>query len=131
MKSQRLRVGILTVSLRKLVQLGVLLALPIGCAVASAANKRKQTQCDKPPALVSKSQLSKEDQERVKARKVRMQGSVAIAIGAEGDVVDARVVQARSDEAGKLLIKLVKSMKFTARSGCGIFRTVVNFDLGN
>lgn len=54
---------------------------------------------------------------------------MAIVISEEGDVADARVVRATSDEAGRLLIDVAKGMKFTPRPGCGTFKTVLNFNL--
>jgi TonB family protein len=91
------------------------------------AAKRDQSPCGKPPDLVSKTPLPKEEQER--AKRIRAQGVIAIAISEDGNVVDAKVVRASSTEAGKLLIDVVKGMKFKPRPGCGPFKTVVNFSL--
>ena len=98
-------------------------------AKPAVAAKRRQSPCGKPPDLVSKTPLPKE--ERAKAKKIRVHGSVAIEISEVGDVVEARVVRASSDEAGRLLIDLVKGMKFKPRPGCGPFKTTVNFNLSD
>lgn len=91
------------------------------------AAKRDQSPCGKHPDLVSRAPLPKEQEAR--AKKIRAQGTVAIAISEEGDVVDAKVVLASSDEAGKILIDRVKGMKFKPRPGCGPIKLSVNFSL--
>ena|SRR5438128_9819460 len=98
-------------------------------AKAAVAAKRRQSPCGKPPDLVSKTPFPKE--ERDKAKKIRVHGAVAIEISEDGDVVEARVVRASSDEAGRLLIDLAKGMKFKPRPGCGPFKTIVNFNLSD
>jgi hypothetical protein len=106
----------------------LLLGLGVGLtAEVAKAAKRQQSPCSKPPELVSKRALPKEEQE--KARKIRPQGPIAIVVSEDGDVVDARVVHATSDEAGRLLIDLAKGMKSKPRPGCGPFKTIVNFNL--
>lgn len=107
----------------------LLLGLAAGLvAGAVGAAKRPESPCSKPPALVSKQPLPKEERER--AKKIRAQGSVAIVISEDGDVVDAKAVRPSSDEAGRVLTDLAKSMKFKARPGCGQFKTTMNFNLG-
>ena len=86
-----------------------------------------ETWCSKPPDLVSKRPLSKEEQER--ANKIRAQGYVAIVISEDGDVVEAKATRASSNEAGKILVHLVQGFKFKSRPGCGPFKTIVNFSL--
>jgi outer membrane biosynthesis protein TonB len=93
----------------------------------ATAAKRDQSPCGKPPDLVSKAPLPKEEQAR--ARKIRAQGTVAIVVSEGGDVADAKVVVASSEEAGKILIDLVRGMKFKPRPGCGAFKTSMNFSL--
>jgi hypothetical protein len=83
--------------------------------------------CSKPPDLVSKRPLPKEEQER--ARKIRAQGSIAIVISEDGDVVEAKAIRANSNEAGKILIDMVEGFKFKSRPGCGPFKTDFNFSL--
>jgi hypothetical protein len=77
--------------------------------------------------LVSKRPLPKEEQER--ARKIRAQGSIAIVISEDGDVVEAKAIRANSNEAGKILIDMVEGFKFKSRPGCGPFKTDFNFSL--
>ena len=91
------------------------------------AAKRKLSPCGKPPEMVSHAPPSKEDQE--KAKRIRAQGTIAIEIAEDGNVVDAKVVHASSDEAGRLLVEAAKGMKFKSRPGCGPFKTTVNFNL--
>jgi len=93
----------------------------------AAAAKHNESPCGTPPALVSKAPLPKEEQER--AKEIRAQGTIAIEISEEGDVIGGHVVRASSNEAGKILIDLVKGMKFKSRPGCGTFKTTVNFSL--
>jgi hypothetical protein len=87
--------------------------------------KPKNSDCTKPPALVEKGRLSKEDQK--KAKQVRMVGTVAAEIAEDGTVQTATVVRSTSEEAGELLVHLAKSMRFAARPGCGIYKTQFNF----
>jgi hypothetical protein len=96
--------------------------------LATPPKQKKPPQpCSKPPDLVSKRPLSKEEQDR--ASKIRVQGSVAIVISEDGDVVEAKATRASSNEAGKILVHLVQGFKFKSRPGCGPFKTVVNFSL--
>ena len=44
-------------------------------------------------------------------------------------MIDAQVMGASSNEAGRILIDTVKGMKFKPRLGCGSFKTTVNFSL--
>ena len=104
--------------------LALTLSLPTG--VANAA-KREQSACGKPPQLISRRPLPKEEQEQ--AKKTRAQGVVQIVISEDGDVTDARVVQASTKEAIKLLGDWARGLKFKARPGCGSFKTMVNFTL--
>jgi hypothetical protein len=115
---------------QKLVLTCLLLTLGFNLTASlTRAAKRAKSPCSKPPEMVSKQPLSKEEQER--AKNLRPQGSIAFVISEEGDVIEAKVVRANSDEAGKILIDLVKGMKFKPRSGCGQFRSVVNFNLSD
>lgn len=113
---------------RAFILMCLLLAQVSGLAARPKAAKRKEAPCSKPPELVSKKPLPKEEQE-AKKKGVRLQGSVAIEISEAGDVVRARVVRPSSDETAHLLVDLAKGMKFKPRSGCGPFETTVNFNL--
>jgi len=105
----------------------LLLGTTLTGIVSATAKKKDASPCAKPPDLVAKGVLPKEQEER--AQKIRAQGSIAIVISEDGEVVGAKVVNASSSEAGKLLMERAKGMKFKARTGCGPFKTVVNFTL--
>ena len=93
---------------------------------ALAGDKKKDSPCGKPPEI-SSSQPTKEELD--KARKLRAQGLVNISISEDGDVVEAKVIQASSEEAADLLLTRAKAMKFKPRPGCGTFKTIVNYTL--
>ena len=73
---------------------------------AIAGDRHKKSPCDK-LEMASAPQWSKEDQAKV--RKVRAQGFVKIAVNEEGDVVDAKVATASSQEAVDLLLAFARS----------------------
>jgi hypothetical protein len=100
---------------------------PVEAAKGSKHNKAETSACSKPPDLVSKGTLSKEDQE--KAKNVRMVGTVAVTINQDGKVTDVRVVRAPSKDSAELLSHLVSTFKFKPRPGCGDFKTQMNFGL--
>jgi hypothetical protein len=115
-------------SLQRVLQPLLLLALVSASAMPLAAGgEKKDSPCRKPPEVASGGKPTKEEQK--KARQLRAQGSVAISISEEGDVVDAEVVRASSQEAGDFLLTWAKAMKFKARPGCGSFKTTVNYTL--
>jgi hypothetical protein len=94
---------------------------------APGGAKGRQSPCSKPPELVSRQPLPKDDQD--KAKKIRAQGNIAVVISEDGKVSDAKGVHASSDEAGRLLVELAKGMKFKPRPGCGPYKTTVTFNL--
>jgi TonB family protein len=96
---------------------------------AIGGDKHAASPCDKPREIASPPQLSKE--EREKARKIRAQGMVKISISEDGDVIDAKVVQASSDEAVDLLLAFARSAKFKPWVGCGITHATINYTLAN
>ena len=98
-------------------------------APAIAGDKHKGPTCDKPREIASRPQLSKADE--AKARKIRAQGYVNISISEEGDVIDAKVVQASSPEAVDLLLTFARTAKFKPRPGCGITHGAINYTLAN
>ncbi len=107
----------------------LLLGLVTGFTYQAVGAENKQpSSCGTPPEFVSRHPLPKAEQEKVK--KLKPQGSVTIVISAGGEVVDAKVAQATSDEAGRLMIDLAKGMIFKPRPTCGPVKTVVNFDQG-
>jgi TonB family protein len=56
---------------------------------------------------------------------------VNISISEDGDVIDAKVVQASSDEAVDLLLAFARSAKFKPRAGCGITHAAINYTLAH
>lgn len=124
--------GILFAILRLLVRFlfGTLLLLPIlTAAPAIAGTKHKDSPCNKLREIASRPQLSREDQ--AKAHKIRAQGYVNISISEEGEVVDAKVIQASSPEAVDLLLTFAKTAKFKPQPGCGITHGAINYTLAN
>jgi TonB family protein len=107
----------------------VLLLASLTSPSAKAGGKHKDSPCDKPREVASPPQLSKEAQ--VKARKIRAQGYVAIVISEDGDVTDAKVIQASSPEAVDLLLEFARSAKFKPRTGCGPTQSAINYTLAN
>jgi len=109
----------------------------VGCCLFSVAallaggsayaGKRKESPCSKPPKVISRPPLPKEEQER--AKRIRAQGSIEMEIGEDGNVAEAKVVNASSKDAAEILLDMVKGMKFEPRSGCGPFKTTLNFTL--
>ena len=107
----------------------LVLAAAFVSAAAIEGDKHTASPCDKTRELTSAPQLSKEEQ--AKARKIRAQGMVNISISEDGDVIEAKVVQASSREAVDLLLAFARSAKFKPRTGCGTTHTAVNFTLAN
>jgi TonB family protein len=111
------------------------LALPLALLTTSilpyaiGGDKHAVSPCDKPREVASPPQLSKE--EREKARKIRAQGMVNISISEDGDVIDAKVVQASSAEAVDLLLAFARSAKFKPKTGCGITHAEINYTLAH
>jgi hypothetical protein len=56
---------------------------------------------------------------------------IKIMISEEGDVTDAKVVNASSQEAVPLLIAFARSAKFKPRPGCGETQSAINYTLAN
>ena len=91
--------------------------------------------CDRSGELLLKQQeLSKEEPERAH----RVRGIVAIVIGADGDVVNAKAISlyvpSEGNEAGlsstagiNILLAQARSIKFESRASCGDFRYVLSF----
>lgn len=100
-----------------------LVCLAFTCAALSFASDQKSAPCKQPPDFVSMPKPSKEE------RQMNAQGIVEVVVSEEGDVVEARVVRATSEEAGKLLLERAKAAKFRPRQGCGEFRLPMNFTL--
>ena len=100
-----------------------------------AAFAENQSSCDRSTELLLKQeQLSTEEQKRIH----QVRGSVAIVIGADGDVVDAKAISMylpgdgseaglSSSEAINALLAQARSMKFKGRQGCADFRYAMSF----
>lgn len=108
---------------------GISLLVTFAWPSAIASDKHKDFPCDKPREIASAPQLSKEEQS--KARKIRAQGMVNISISEDGDVIEAKVVQASSPEAVDVLLAFAKSAKFKPRTGCGTTQGAINYTLAN
>ena len=89
---------------------------------------QKKTDCRKPPEFIPPPKPSKEEKQR--QPKTKVQGTVAIEISEDGEVVAAKALRPTSDEAANQLVSLAKSMRFKPRPGCGVFKTEVNYDIG-
>ena len=117
--------------MRKYTFVFISLVFGLGACLSGETARAQQKQvppCGQPPEFVSARPLPKHEQEKVK--KVKPQGSVAIVVNSGGEVIDAKVVQSASDEAGKLMVDLAKGMTFKPRPSCGPIKTVVNFNQG-
>jgi len=90
--------------------------------------QQKKTDCRKPPEIIPPPKPSKEEKQR--QPKTTVQGAVAIEISEDGDVVAAKALNPKSNEAANQLVSLAKSMKFKPRPGCGVFKTEVNYAIG-
>jgi outer membrane biosynthesis protein TonB len=87
----------------------------------------------RPATNLGKSRLGLNYRKKTKPRLAKLgpQGYVNISIGEEGDVIDAKVVQASSPEAVDLLLTFAKTAKFKPRQGCGITHGAINYTLAN
>lgn len=94
---------------------------------SSEAGQQKKTNCNKPPEFIPPPKQPKGK----KQPKTKIRGDVAIEISEDGEVVAAKAVHPSSEEAAKQSESFAKSMKFKARPGCGVFRTVVSYNLGD
>ncbi|HEY6945122.1 MAG TPA: TonB family protein [Candidatus Acidoferrum sp.] len=83
--------------------------------------------CRKPPTILNQPKTPEEYRERWK--KMRAQGKVAITIGEDGHVSDAKVLEASPKDAADALLATAKTITFKPRSGCGTFKTEMVFSL--
>jgi len=60
---------------------------------------------------------------------VTIQGKVAITIDEDGQVSEAKVLEASPKEAAEALLAGAKTIKFKPRPGCGAFKTEMIFTL--
>jgi len=92
-----------------------------------AKEKRNLSSCDRSSEFLSKQQqLSKKEHKNV--QQIQAQGMVAILVNADGDVVDAKVIQVSAGAADVLLAE-ARSMKFKPRPGCGTTDMAMSFTL--
>ncbi len=94
---------------------------------SSEAGQQKKTSCSKPPESIPPPKQPKGK----KQPKTKIRGEVAIEISEEGGVVAAVALHPSSEDAAKQLESFAKSMKFKPRPGCGVFRTVVSYNIGD
>jgi hypothetical protein len=90
--------------------------------------QQAKADCSKPPVVIRPPKQSKD--EKQKQSKTRVQGSVAIEISEDGDVVSAKAEPPSEGESADQLESIAKAMKFKPRPGCGVFKTVVNYTIG-
>lgn len=87
--------------------------------------QEKKKECGKPPKIVSQPRFPKEDQK--KAKKLHVEGNVALTIDEDGNVADANVVTVSPKQGADLLLALAKSIKFAPRPGCGSLKSDMHF----
>ncbi|HEV2616596.1 MAG TPA: hypothetical protein VGU63_08325 [Candidatus Acidoferrales bacterium] len=92
-----------------------------------ASTQKKRGDCSKPPEVIPPPKQPKGK----KQSKAKVYGAVVIEISEDGDVVDAKAVHPTSLEVANQLVSLAKSMKFKPRPGCGVFKTVVTYNIGD
>jgi hypothetical protein len=116
--------------LREITRAGLALFLfLIFIPATPTAAQQKKSDCGKPPAVLPPPKQPKEQKD--KNAKSRFEGKVAITISENGDVVDAKAINPASTEAAERLTDYAKSQKFKPRPGCGDFKTVVSYLIGN
>lgn len=111
----------------KLVSLSAQLLVLTPLAVLPARGQSEPKECRKPPKILSQPKTPEEY--RDKWKKVRAQGKVAITIGEDGHVSDARVIEASPREAADALLATSKTIAFQPRPGCGKLKTEMVFSL--
>src|SRR5712692_6074405 len=94
-------------------------------------DKHEDSPCDKPREIASAPHLSKRRTGESSQDKIRAQDMVNISISEDGDVIEAKVVGASSDEAVDVLLTFARSAKFKPRAGCGTTHAVINYTLAN
>ena len=106
------------------VQLALILAV---LADLPAAGQSEPKACRKPPKILSQPKTPEEFREKWKNG--RAQGKVAIAIGEDGHVSEAKVLEASPKDAADAPLATAKSITFQPRPGCGSFKTEMFFTL--
>ena len=93
----------------------------------SASGQSSQKACRKPPEIVTQPKTPPEYRDRWK--RVNIRGKVAITIDEDGQVSEAKVLEASPKEAAEALLAGAKTIKFKPRPGCGTFKTEMIFTL--
>jgi hypothetical protein len=92
---------------------------------ALAQDRKNPSSCDRSSEFFSKQQqLYKEEQQKV--HQIRAQGLVKVLVNADGEVVDAKVIQVSAGSAD-VLVSQARSMKFKSRPGCGTADIAMSF----
>jgi TonB family protein len=110
--------------LRRLFFLTLLLSLT-GLVTLPIGAQSNQKACRKPPEIANQPKTPKEYLEKWKG--VNVHGRIAIAIDEEGQVSDAKILEASPKEAADALLATAKTIKFKPRPGCGTFKTEMVF----
>jgi len=111
-------------SLPRLLSLWIQLFL-VAFGALSTSGQGNQKACRKPPEIATQPKTPQEYREKWK--KVHVQGRVAITIDENGQVSEAKLLEASPKEAADALLATAKTAKFKPRPGCGVFKTEINF----
>jgi TonB family protein len=95
----------------------------------SADGQSNQKACRKPPEIASQPKTPPEYREKWK--KVNVRGRVAITIDEDGQVSEAKLLEASPKEAADALLATTKTINFKPRPGCGTFKTEMIFTLND
>src|SRR5260370_40536326 len=94
--------------LRRLLQLIIVLSMGLTFLQAMPTlAQQKKTDCRKPPEVIPPPKQSKEEKQR--QPKTKIQGTVAIEISEDGDVVAAKALHPTSDETANQFVSLATS----------------------
>jgi len=91
----------------------------------STCGQSDQKACRKPPEI--KNQPKTPQEYREKWKKVNVHGRIAITIDEDGQVSEARLLEASPKEAADALLATAKTIAFKPRPGCGTFKTEMIF----
>ena len=106
------------------------LSLQFSLATFGALSTRGQSDqkaCRKPPEIATQPKTPQEYREKWK--KVNVHGRIAIIIDEDGQVSEAKLIEASPKEAADALLATAKTIKFKPRPGCGTFKTEMIFTL--
>ncbi len=91
----------------------------------SADAQSNQKACRKPPEIANHPKTPQEYREKWK--NVNVRGRIAITIDEDGQVSEAKLLEASPKEAADALLGTAKSVSFKPRPGCGPFKTEMIF----